>query len=99
MELHFGDWEGLRWDEIDRGALNVWGADYINLAPPNGESLLNLLARFKDFVSSLPSYETVIIVTHSGVIRCANHLFNNVPLNEIMTGKIDFGSVHRYQLE
>jgi alpha-ribazole phosphatase len=101
MELHFGDWEGLKWNEIDRTALDAWGADYINLAPPDGESLTDLVTRLAHFLNDLrqTTYATVIIVAHSGIIRCANHLLKNVPLQEIMNDKIDFGSVHHFQLK
>ena len=27
-EIDFGDWEGRRWDEIDRHALDAWAAEH-----------------------------------------------------------------------
>jgi alpha-ribazole phosphatase len=97
MELNFGDWEGKKWDEIDREALDIWGADYINTAPPNGETLTTLSARLQSFISEL-SDKKVIIVTHSGIIRCAMHLFNHIPLHQIMMEKVDFGSIYKFEL-
>jgi alpha-ribazole phosphatase len=100
MELNFGDWEGKKWDEVDEAALRVWGDDYIQLSPPNGESLMQLLERFSAFIDELrlSSYKKVIIVTHAGIIRCAMHLFNNIPLRQIMMEKVDFGGIYTFKL-
>lgn len=97
MELNFGDWEGKKWDEINREELDVWGADYINLSPPNGESLMVLLERLQSFIAEI-SFNKVIIVTHSGIIRCAMHLFNGMPLDQIMMEKVDFGGIYKFEL-
>ena len=97
MELNFGDWEAKKWEEINREELDIWGADYINLSPPNGESLNTLLARLKEFTSEL-SHQKIIIITHSGIIRCAMHLFNNVPLHQIMMEKVDFGAIYKFKV-
>ncbi|MCL2339408.1 MAG: histidine phosphatase family protein, partial [Actinomycetia bacterium] len=45
LEMNFGDWEGQRWDDIDRTDLDTWSADYINAAPPGGESFMALQQR------------------------------------------------------
>jgi alpha-ribazole phosphatase len=97
MELNFGDWEGKKWEEINREELDSWGADYINLSPPNGESLIILLERLQSFIREL-SYKKVIIVTHSGIIRCAMHLFKDIPLHQIMMEKVDFGGIYKFEL-
>ncbi len=67
-EMHFGDWEGRRWDEIPRAELDAWAADVAGYAPPGGESPCDLQRRALDFVASLDVPEAVI-VTHAGVIR------------------------------
>ncbi|NDU92622.1 MAG: alpha-ribazole phosphatase family protein, partial [Ferrovum sp.] len=71
MEMHFGDWEGQHWADIDQEALKHWGNNYIFEAPPNGESLEKLHARCGGFYDKVASGqdETVILVTHGGVIR------------------------------
>lgn len=97
MELNFGDWEGKKWGEINREELDIWGADYITLSPPNGESLTTLLARLQSFIAELPQ-QKVIIVTHSGIIRCAMHLFKGIPLQQIMMEKVDFGGIYKFEL-
>lgn len=67
-EMHFGDWEGRRWDDIPRPELDAWAADVAGYAPPGGESPRQLQRRALDFVESLEVPEA-IIVTHAGVIR------------------------------
>jgi alpha-ribazole phosphatase len=98
MELHFGDWEGRKWDDIDRRELDPWMLDYINLAPPNGESLMTLVNRFADFVAALQttSHQRVLLITHAGIIRSAMYLFNDIPLNQIMMEKVDYGGIYTF---
>lgn len=67
-EMHFGDWEGRRWEDIPRAELDAWAADVAGYAPPGGESPRDLQRRALDFVASLDVPEAVI-VTHAGVIR------------------------------
>lgn len=68
MEMHFGDWEGRRWDDIPRHQLDAWAADIAGYAPPGGESPADLQRRALAFVASLDVPEAVV-VTHGGVIR------------------------------
>lgn len=67
-EMHFGDWEGQRWDDVPRAELDAWAADVGAYAPPGGESPLALQRRALDFVAGLTVPEAVV-VTHAGVIR------------------------------
>lgn len=97
-ELNFGDWEGLKWDEIDRTLMDQWGANYIHAGPPGGESLQDLVNRLKAFLPELPSYNRIAIVTHAGIIRAARHLLENKPLHEIMSEKINYGGIYTFNL-
>ena len=67
-EMHFGAWEGRRWNDIPRAELDAWAADIAGYTPPGGESPRELQRRALDFVASLDVQEAVI-VTHAGVIR------------------------------
>jgi len=101
MELHFGDWEGRKWNDIPRDELDPWMADYINLAPPNGESLQLLVDRFTAFVRDVRAkqHQRIVIITHAGIIRAAMHLFNGIPLNQIMMEKVDYGGIYTFNLK
>ena len=71
-ELNFGDWELQDWDEINHNVLDEWLIDFVNIAPPNGETYNQLNTRVKSFIQNLlqQPHERVAIVTHPGVIRC-----------------------------
>jgi broad specificity phosphatase PhoE len=64
-ELHFGDWEGLTFAEVQHSAQGV---------PPGGETLAELAARLRSFLDDLVlrhrDYEqTVLLVAHRGSFR------------------------------
>lgn len=70
-EIDFGAWEGRRWDQIDRRALDEWAANPLHFQPPGGESATMLLARVAGFAADRPGQAShpLLIVTHGGVIR------------------------------
>jgi alpha-ribazole phosphatase len=70
-ELDFGEWEGRRWDAIDRDQSERWSADYWNLAPPGGESYRDLHARVDAALEEMLARNArqVAVVTHAGPIR------------------------------
>jgi alpha-ribazole phosphatase len=45
LELDFGAWEGVAWDDVPRAALDAWAADPLGFAAPGGETGAALLAR------------------------------------------------------
>lgn len=99
-ELDKGDYTGilksnLTKEEIER--LNNFG---INDKYPNGESMLDLYIRMKEYLESLKKLDNVILVTHRGVINMFYYLLNNVKLD---MDKEKFGvthaSVHEMDIE
>jgi len=74
-ELHIGDWEGLRWEEIQRRWPGEWQArlaDLVHVAPPGGESLLQMAARARQALAELLERhqgEEIALVAHGGVNR------------------------------
>lgn len=71
-EFTFGDWEMQPWDEIPPEQIDPWYIDFVTVTPPNGENLLSLQARVKDFMEEIQTKhenDKILIVTHSGVIR------------------------------
>ena len=70
QELDFGDWEGRRWQDLGREAIDAWYRGLPNSAPPNGETLTAMAARCASWLESLqPSESPVLAVTHAGPIR------------------------------
>jgi alpha-ribazole phosphatase len=73
-EIDFGDWEGMRWEEIERldpeYALN-WVKSYPNLPALSGESFEDFERRVLTEVNHLMdrSRGPIAVVTHGGVLR------------------------------
>ena len=76
-ELHFGDWEGLTWDEIAARDPELAGrkmANWFAEPAPNGESLDDLMVRVRRALHLIQQgpLESVAIVAHAvvnGAIR------------------------------
>ncbi len=67
QELDFGDWEGMRWDDVPRAALDAWAADPAQVAPPGGETGAMLLRRVEAICRDLPA--RCVVVSHGGPIK------------------------------
>jgi alpha-ribazole phosphatase len=44
-EMDFGAWERMRWDAIDRAAIDAWAADFLHARVHGGESVAQFAAR------------------------------------------------------
>jgi alpha-ribazole phosphatase len=95
MELNFGDWELMPWNDIKGEKADTWFADYINTRSPNGESFTDLYNRVSSFYNEyiLNSSEHTIVVTHAGVIRAFLTLINNEPLEFSFNRNVNYGEV------
>jgi len=75
MELDFGCWDGLTYEEIerlDRDRLWAWHDDPWRVSPPGGETLALLAARVESFVKEIGRKHdgsTVLLVAHGGPLR------------------------------
>ena len=101
IELNFGDWEMQKWAAIDSEALNAWMYNFVSAAPPNGESLAALNKRVHEFMDDLrqkKGVKKVILVAHSGVIRCIWAYLLEIPLNNIFKLPVGFGEILRFKL-
>ena len=92
LEMDFGDWEGKNWNAVEA---EEWFKDYVNVAPPNGESMLDLYSRVEDFIAFLRKsrYESVVVVTHAGVLRCVLAVILGIPLTQVFKVKLNFGQI------
>jgi len=92
-EIHFGDWEGLKWEEIvdedgEKEYSNWWKEP--DIALPQGESLLDLKKRVQVGLDRViqKHYEegkkkTIAIVCHGGVAKMIVGLALDVPINKV----------------
>ncbi len=102
MEINFGDWENQLWNTIPYEVTQSWMNDFVNIAPPNGESLTDLYERINDFIEyELINKEhpnPIYVVTHAGVIRCFICYILNIPLANAFKIQIDFSSISKINL-
>lgn len=92
LELDFGDWENRAWNDLPRAEVDAWAANFVDNAPPGGETFRALAARVHAFRNE-SSRDGAIIVTHAGVIRawlCAVH---GRPLEAAFAYHVGFGEV------
>ena len=99
-ELNFGRWEGLPWAAIPRAEFNDWSEDYVNRAPPDGESYGALQQRVASFLSDCrqTASDTVLVITHAGVIRAALATLLDIPLVSSLRLGLDYASVSKISL-
>jgi broad specificity phosphatase PhoE len=70
MELTFGDWEGLTWDEVgarDPAGIRARAADKWRFTPPEGESYATLVERVRPWLEERDG--DAFVVAHGGVAR------------------------------
>lgn len=101
-EYSFGDWEMMPWSDIPGDALDVWMADFVNLAPHNGDSFQGVFDRVRAFwqeqvmpLAEAETPKTVYIVSHGGVIRALLCLFLELPLQNAYRLHLDYGAVSK----
>jgi alpha-ribazole phosphatase len=65
QELHFGAWEGRRWQDLPRVDTEAWCEDILHRAPPEGESYQQLWQR----VQAVRLPESALVIAHQGSLR------------------------------
>lgn len=97
QELHFGDWENCLFDDLPYKDLEYWTANFVEIAPPNGERFLDLIARVELFWKMLitQNAQTVFIFTHAGTIRALLAIILKLPPKNTFQFAIDYSSVHK----
>jgi len=95
-ELHFGNWEMQKWDEIDDPALQEWYNDWIHLPAGGAESYTDQCRRVAQFLDELrhSGHTDACIFTHRGVIACAMVYAGLCTVEESFNIDVDYGSKH-----
>lgn len=74
-ELHVGAWEGQPWQQLQRDDPELWQerlADIVHVAPPGGETILELAGRVRPLIRRILAAHDpgeLVIVAHGGVNR------------------------------
>ena len=99
-EVHFGDWENKKWNNINQDDLQQWMNDFVKQKPPNGESFIHLHQRTKYFLDYLSkqSFSAIVIITHAGIIRSLTCHTQNIALKDAFSIKCEYASVTRFSI-
>ena len=91
MEMDFGTWEGVAWDDIPRPEIDEWGENFLHARPHGGENVMQLRTRAMQAISEWndPATQT-LIVTHAGIIRIA---LAKGDYSGHFNAKVEFGQV------
>lgn len=96
-EIHFGDWEGQRFDEVaDQPLIRAYWETPGDVAPPNGESWNRVAGRVESVVNRLLSAHPgrhIIVVAHFGVILTQVQRALRIDAYEAFSHRIDNLSV------
>ncbi len=102
VEMNFGDWELQKWEDLDQQELDKWMNDFVNISPPSGECYLDFSTKgvffFDRLVSESNDHETILLTTHSGVIRAIICHILNLSLAHSFNFEIDYGSVTKIEV-
>lgn len=102
LEMNLGDWELKKWSEIDQKLLEAWMSDFVHVAPPNTENFMDFSMKSVMFFDSLTresgEEDSILLVTHSGVIRALVCHVLNLPLANAFHFEIDYGSVTKIEI-
>ncbi len=100
VELNFGDWEGMTWQAVHKQyqeAMDLWGQDWVNRSPPNGETFAEQATRctewLSDWMRDADDTHTALVVLHGGSIRALLCQCLGWPLTRAMSFSIDPASV------
>ena len=73
--------------------LNSWMNDFVNVCPPEGESMIQMQSRVLDFWQELcrKPFSKTAVVTHGGVIRIILADIQKKPLKNAFEIKVGYG--------
>jgi broad specificity phosphatase PhoE len=104
-EFHFGEWEGLTWGEITDRRPHLRDATDIIAAydPPGGETIDDVIARWKSFHADLvaANHERAVIVTHAGMLHAIVRATKPRGAEDVLAGRFRFlpASLTRLRLD
>lgn len=77
-EIDLGSWEGKNKDSVDQELRKEFLLG--NYTPPNGETHEDVYKRLKHFIHDIstryPSNSSILVITHSGIIRTLKRMYN-----------------------
>jgi len=102
-EIDLGGWDGLTREEIQKRFPGAWerrGQDIAGIRPEGGESFADLSARviptFQEIVQRRDPH--VLVVAHAGVIRVIIAHILGMPIQNIFSLRIAYGSASTVEI-
>jgi phosphoserine phosphatase len=95
IEIAHGTWEGRLRDELaanDPARYRAWRHDPAHVQFENGESIADVLARWRDFAASFAPKTPVLVVTHDAVVRVALVDATSCRLEDFWTTRVENGA-------
>lgn len=99
-EINFGEWEGIKWDDIARDKIDQWNNDRLNFQFPRGETPLQFHSRivktwskYIALAKCIESPQAILVVAHAGVIRSILCHCLHIPLQHSTQLNIDYASI------
>ena len=92
IEIAHGTWEGRMRDEIaanDPERYRTWREDPAQVAFEQGESLTDVLARWRRFRASFTLTEPTLLVTHDAIVRIALLDITQRPLGDFWAMRVE----------
>ena len=104
-EVDFGDWTGLRWEEVTR-RFEVNAFDWLEVVDnggiPNGECAHALRTRVQPCLERILAenpHRSVAVVCHGGIIRVLLAMLLDLRLSQMAHFRIEYGSVSVVELQ
>lgn len=98
VELDFGHWEMLAWDDIDSAQLDAWATDPLDYTGHGGESVAQMQLRVRAALADLGP-DDCVWVTHGGVMKLVFAELLNLPQTEWLELRFDYGSLSIISIE
>ena len=100
LELNFGEWEMMLFDDITDPHLQTWYADHINTPVTGGESFRQQYERVASFLDELRGkpWQRVAVFAHGGVLVAAQVYAGLVTPEEAFAALPPFGGLVRITL-
>lgn len=93
-ERHWGDWDGLPWNEISSHLQPMSIKERYKFIPPNGESWEQMEQRLLKVVRTIHAQDkTAAVVTHAGALRALMPPLKKEPLNTSLSYDFQNASV------
>jgi len=98
-EMHFGRWEGLTWDQIERNYPRdaaLWVRDFPERCAPDGEAYRDFVARVEAELRNVIAQERngpLAVVTHRGVMQYALSRFFSFTRDEARKATENYGAI------